>query len=108
MDRPTKIAMNTIVCHAGAMREGIDGREGRFASALTVSKIALWEVKLRHPVAPLMIQINRRGEWSILHRPEVIPENVELTLPALPARPPAWQTSHHPPRHSVSCFSPGW
>src|ERR1700722_13540529 len=67
MDSPTNIAMNRIVCHAGAMREGIGGGEGRFASGLTVSKTARWEVKLRYPVALLMIWSIRAGERSILH-----------------------------------------
>src|SRR5271169_1147643 len=66
-DSPTKMAMNTIVCHAGAMSGRFDGREARFASAVVSSRTAVWETKSRHQVALLMMQECAEKECSILH-----------------------------------------
>jgi hypothetical protein len=59
------MAMNTIVCHAGAMSGRVDERDPRAAVVLGPT---LGEVKGRHLAAWLIIKHAAEGKRSILNR----------------------------------------
>src|ERR1700722_16067066 len=56
--------MKTSVCHAGAM-SGLDGRDVRFAFAVTASGTALCEINRRYRPASLMMRRFSEKKWSI-------------------------------------------